>query len=208
VYYYPLHEVVHTYNWNDALWRKSVWLSEGFAEYLGKLLPIYPQTQKRCIFEELSGRLRAVDEGYVQGISFCYCLDPEQLETAKKWYLFQGGQVENEESINPRLYTDAVAFATLYRDASYNGLPIGKIYEILGILDGFEDQNGLELSYTQAASFVAWLCDTYSIDRVLDVYVNHAEDGLLDGKSYQDLKSAWQAYLLEKGQGIAIPGKP
>jgi hypothetical protein len=210
VYYYPLHEIVHTFNWNDTLFRvrDSPWLTEGFAEYLGKLLPIYPQTQKRCIFEELRGRKRAVDEGYLPGISFCYCLDSEQLEAAQKWYLTQGGQMENEESIDPRLYTDAVAFATMYRDATDNGLPIGKIYEILKMRKEFDSQDGQELSYTQAASFVAWLCDTYSIDRVLDVYVNQAEDGQLDGKSYEELKSAWQADLLSKGQGINIPGKP
>ena len=102
VYYYPLHEIVHTFNWNSFLWLKSAWLSEGFAEYLGKLLPIYPQTQNHCIFEELRGRKRAVGESYLPEISFCYYLDSEQLEAAQKWYLTQGGQMENEESIDPR----------------------------------------------------------------------------------------------------------
>ena len=94
----------------------------------------------------------------------------------------------------------------MYRDATYNGLPIGKIYDILKIRKEYESRDGQELSYSQAASFVAWLCDTYSIDRVLDVYVNKAEDGLLDGKSYAELKSAWLADLLSEGQGIDIPG--
>jgi hypothetical protein len=191
-----------------TLWNRAAWLAEGFADYLGKLLTVYPQTQKQCIFEELNGRTRDVNEGYIPGISYCYCLYSDQSETAKKWYIAQGGEMENEDSIDPRLYTDAVAFATMYRDAPYSGLPIGNKYEALNMLDHFEGQEGLELSYTQAASFVAWLCDTYTIDRVLDVYVNNAEDGVLDGKSYSELKSAWQADLLARGQGIAIPGQP
>jgi hypothetical protein len=208
LFYYPLHEVVHTFDWNMTLWYRSAWLAEGFAEYLGKLMFFYPQTQKHCIFEELNGRVRALGKDNISSVSYCYYLDSDQLETAKKWYMAQGRQFGSEESIDSRLYTDAVAYATMYRDAKYNGLPIGEKYEILSMRDHFENQDGLELSYTQAASFVAWLCDTYTIDRVLDVYVNDAEDGMLDGKSYTELKAAWQAYLLEKGQGITIPGQP
>jgi hypothetical protein len=186
----------------------EIWMKEGFAEYLGTLLTIYPQTAKRCVYEELNGPLNT--EGReVPGTSYWYFLDAEQFEAAKTWYLAQGSQMENEESVDPRLYADAVSFATMYRDAGGSrGIPIGEKYDLL--VPGFhnEGQDGVELSYTQAASFLAWLCDIYSIDRVLDVYVNHAEDGLLDGKTYEQLKSEWQADLISKGQGIDIPGKP
>ena len=204
VYYYPLHEIVHTFDWNLTLFHNACWLCEGFAEYLGKLLPIYQQTAKRAIFEDLSGHK------YKPGISYWYFLDSEQFEAAQEWYLAQGGGMENEESVDPRLYTDAVAFATMYRDAHGGslGIPIGEKMEILSPRLNLAGQDGLELSYTQAASFVAWLCDTYSMDRVLDVYVNHAEDGKLDGKSYEELKSEWLADLRSKGQGIDIPGQP
>lgn len=207
VYYYPLHEIVHTFNWNSFLWLKSVWLTEGFAEYLGKYLPIYQQTEKRCVFEDLNGHIHEEEMSIAPGKTFWYFLDPEQFAAAKAWYLAQGGKMENEESTDPRLYADAVAFATMYRNAydGSRGSPIGEKYKALGIRLNFEGQDGLELSLTQAASFIGWLCDTYSIDRVLDVYVNQAEDGLLDGKSYAELKSAWQADLISKGQGIDIP---
>jgi hypothetical protein len=210
VYYDILHEVVHTFEWKSSLNNDDkIWMKEGFAEYLGTLLTIYPQTAKRCVYEELTRPLDT--EGReVPGTSYWYFLDAEQFEAAKAWYLVQGGQMENEESIDPRLYSDAVAFATINRDAhgGSRGIPIGEKYDLL--VPGFHNkgQDGVELSYTQAASFVAWLCDTYSIDRVLDVYVNHAEDGLLDGKTYEELKSEWQADLISKGQGIDIPGKP
>lgn len=211
MYYFDLHEIVHTFNWNGFFLHHTVMQVEGFAQYLGMLLPIYQQTEKRCIFEELNGRMFDVaDTNIPPGTSYCYFLDPEQFGAAVEWYLAQGGLMENEESVNPRLYTDAVSFATMYRDAygGSRGIPIGVKYELLNPRLNIEGQDGLELSYTQAASFVAWLCDTYSIDRVLDVYVNGAEDGLLDGKTYDELKSEWHADLLSKGEGIAIQGSP
>ena len=208
VYYDPLHEIVHTFDWNASL--NSVWMVEGFAEYLGTLLPIYPQTAQRCIFEDLSGWVNEVGKSLAPGTSYWYFLDPEQLEAAKQWYLAQGGRMETEEVVDPRLFTDAVAFVTIYRDAhdGARGLPIGKKYKILVPGLDLKGQEGLELSYTSAASFIAWMCDKYSLNRVLDVYVNHAENGLLDGKSYSELKSEWIADLRAKGAGIPIPGEP
>lgn len=203
VYYYPLHEIVHTFNWNSTLDSSSAMLKEGFAEYLGKLLPLYPQSEKHCIFQDLAGKAHGA-ESIVPGTSYCYYLDPEQLEAARQWYFAQGGRMDSEEAIDPRLFVDAVAFATLYRDAygGSRGVPIGEKYGHLSP----DSQDGLELSYTQAASFVGWLCDTYTLGRVLDVYINRAEDRQLDGKTYEDLKSAWQADLIAKGEGIEIPG--
>ena len=118
--------------------------------------------------------------------------------------------METEEVVDPRLFTDAVAFVTIYRDAhdGARGLPIGKKYKILVPGLDLKGQEGLELSYTSAASFIAWMCDKYSLNRVLDVYVNHAENGLLDGKSYSELKSEWIADLRAKGAGIPVPGEP
>jgi len=208
VYYDPLDMIVHTFDWNERLSNNQVWLSVGFAEYLGKLLPIYPQTAKRCIFEDLSGQIHGSDS-VAPGTSYCYFLDPEQLEAAKQWYLAQGGRMETEEVVDPRLFTDAVAFATIYRDANgQRTVPMGIKFKALNPDFNPEGQEGLELSYTSAASFVAWMCDKYSLDRVLDVYVNHAENGLLDGKSYSELKSEWIADLRAKGAGIPIPGEP
>jgi hypothetical protein len=201
---------VHTFNWGDIWAFNTLWLNEGFAEYLGKLLPIYHQTAKRCIYEDFNKHFHAEEMNTDPTISSWYFLDAEQFEAAQQWYLANGGQMENEESINPRLYTDAVAFATMYRDAygGSRGIPIGLKYSVLSPNNNLEGQNGLELSYTQAASFIAWLCDTYTLDRVLDVYVNNAEGGLLDGKTYEELKSEWQDYLISRGEGITIPGQP
>jgi len=66
----------------------------------------------------------------------------------------------------------------------------------------------LELSYTSAASFIAWMCDKYSLDRVLDVYVNHAENGLLDGKSYSELNRNGSLTCAPRAQAYRIPGEP
>jgi hypothetical protein len=208
VYYDPLDMIVHTFDWNERLSNNQVWLSVGFAEYLGKLLPIYPQTAKRCVFEDLSGQIHGSDS-VAPGTSYCYFLDPEQLEAAKQWYLAQGGRMETEEVVDPRLFTDAVAFATIYRDANgQRTVPMGIKFKARNPDFNPEGQEGLELSYTSAASFVAWMCDKYSLDLVLDVYVNHAENGLLDGKSYSELKSEWIADLRAKGAGIPVPGEP
>ncbi len=210
VFYYPLHEIVHTFDWNMAFPQANFWLMEGFAEYLGKLLPIYPQTQKRCIFWDLSGYTIDLDiSGLPEDLTYCYRLDSEQFEAAKAWYLAQGGLTDNSEVVDVRLFSDAFAFATMYRNAYPGtlGTPIGEKYQI-GPNSKLASLDGLELSYTQAASMIAWLCDTYTLDRVLDVYINGAEDGLLDGKTYAELKASWQADLASKGQGIPIPGAP
>ncbi len=210
VYYYPLHEIVHTFDWNTAFPQANFWLMEGFAEYLGKLLPIYPQTQKRCIFWDLSGYTIDLGiSGLPKDLTYCYRLDSEQFEAAKAWYLTQGGLTDNSEDVDVRLFTDAIAFATMYRNAYPGtlGTPIGEKYQI-GPNSKLASLDGMELSYTQAASLVAWLCDTYTLDRVLNVYINGAEDGLLDGKTYAELKAEWQANLKSRGQGISIPDSP
>ncbi len=213
IYYDALHEVVHTFEWNSALLLddNKIWLGEGFADYLGMLLPIYPQTARGRVFEDLN-RLNTAETSEVDGIgtSYWYFLDPEQLETAKAWYVAQGGRMETEKSTDPRLYTDAVSFATIYRDAHGGsaGISIGAKYDYLVAGFQLKGQDGTELSYTQAASMIAWLCDTYTLDRVLNVYVNGAEDGLLDGKTYAELKAGWHADLQSRGQGIPIPGAP
>ncbi len=211
-YYSPLHEIVHTFDWNQSFFPDSLWLTEGFAEYMGMLLPIYPQTKKHAVYDDLSGRL-GEDETHGEGnLSYWYCLYPDQAAAAKSWYLAQGGSMEDKESVDVRLYTDAVSFATMFRDSAGgpSNWPIGFVYNTLypGKSKSWEGQDGLELSYTQAASMIAWLCDTYTLDRVLNVYVNGAEDGLLDGKSYAELKAEWQANLKSRGQGIAIPSSP
>jgi len=218
VYFDILHDIIHTFNWvTDAPARDEVWQIEGMNEYLGKLLPLYPQTEKLAVYQDLNGRMYNNGEEFTgggitvqAGTSYWYMLDPEQVEAAKAWYLAQGGQIEPEESVDPLLYAHAVAFATIYRDAypSMRSHPLGMRYQSFTPGEINPGQEGLELSTTQAASFVAYLCDTYTLDRVLAVFITNAEDGLLDGKTYTELKAEWQTYLMENGEGIAIPGQP
>jgi len=201
-----LHEIVHTYKWNRELLftNDNLLLAEGFAEYLGKLLPIYEQSIKKAIWEDINGRESN------PGISYWYFLDKEQLGTAKEWYLQQGGIMENEDSIDPRLFTDAIAYATMYRNAygGSMGLPIDEKYERLSPNFNLSEMDGLELNYTQAASYVAWLCDTYSLDAVMAKYVNNDERTALEGKDFEELKLEWMTDLQTKGAGIHIPDSP
>jgi hypothetical protein len=183
-----LHEIVHTYDWNEKLntVNHNLLLTEGFAEYLGKLLPIYEQTVKKAIWDDLNG------SEWRPGISAWYCLDEEQLVAAKDWYLQQGGSLADESAIDPRLFYDAIAFATMHRNAHDGplGISIEEKYSRLTGRDYYRsDMEGLELSYTQAASYVAWLCDTYSMDAVMDKYVNNAEGTALEGKDFETLKA-------------------
>ena len=199
-----LHEIVHTYDWNEKLYavNDNLLLSEGLAEYLGKLLPIYEQTVKKAIWDDLNGW------EWRPGISAWYCLDEEQLFAAKEWYLQQGGNLADEDAINPRLFYDAIAFATMYRNAHDGPLGISikeKYTRLTGQNYYMSDMEGLELNYTQAASYVAWLCDTYSLDTVMAKYVNNDEDTILEGKDFETLKQEWLDYLREKGEVIPIP---
>lgn len=205
VYYDVLTEMVHTFAWNQklAFANDNLMLAEGFAEYLGKLLPIYDQTDKAAIWDDLSGW--EADPG----ISYWFRLDSEQLDAARAWYLAQGGDLDSREAIDPRLFTDAMAFASLYRNA-YGG-PLGisieekaaRLHQRLEV----SAMEGVELNYIQAASYVAWLCDTYGLDEVMQRYVLN-DKTKLDGKNYEDLKLEWIATLIDKGSGIPVPDSP
>ena len=198
-----LGEIVRRYGWFDDLFLNSegLLLQQGFSEYLGFLLPIYESPIKNIIWEDLNGL-----EG-MPGISYWYGLDEEQLDTARAWYLQQGGSLDSEDVIDPRLFTDAVAFATMNRDA-YGGvlgisieLKFQRYYEVSKMV-------GKELTDAQAASYVAWLCDTYSMDTVMKKYVNNEKDTALEGKDFETLKGDWLADLKAKGSGIPIPDSP
>jgi hypothetical protein len=131
------------------------------------------------------------------------------LDAARAWYLAQGGDLDSREAIDPRLFTDAMAFASLYRNA-YGG-PLGisieeKAVRLQQRLD-VSAMEGVELNYIQAASYVAWLCDTYSLDEVMQRYVLNDETKL-NGKNYGDLKLEWIATLLDQGSGIPVPDSP
>jgi hypothetical protein len=201
--YYVSSMMIRTYDWYDNLFfnNEGLVLQNGFAEYLGNLLPIYEQPRKRIVWEDLNGLESS------PGISFWYFLDEEQLATAKEWYLQQGGGLTDEDAIDLRLFTDAVSFATIKRNA--HGGPLGESIEerLEHFNTGYDvsDMAGLEMNYTQAASYVAWLCDTYSIDTVMAKYVNNDEGTALEGKDFETLKGEWLDYLREKGEGIPIP---
>jgi len=207
-YFSVLHEVVHTYGWNVklGLYDYNFLLTEGFAEYLGRLLPIYQQPVKEQIWMDVEGWTSS------PGISAWFFLDEEQLDTAKDWYLQQGGSLEYQDAVDARLFYDAISYATMYRDAYGGpmGISIEEAYSRSNLLNDrrLEDAEGLDLSYTQAASYVAWLCDTYSLDQVMQKYVNNEKGTELEGKDFDVLKEEWLAYLMEKGSGIPIPDSP
>jgi hypothetical protein len=56
---------------------------------------------------------------------------------------------------------------------------------------------GDELTYYQAGSFVAYLCDTYGFERVLDYYFKNPPIKAAFLKSYESLKADWLEYLYE-----------
>ncbi len=201
-----LPEIVHTYNWNKklAFVNDNLLLAEGFAEYLGKLLPIYEQTITEAIWEDINGRQSS------PGISYWYYLDEEQMSAAIEWYLKQGGSINSVSVIDARLFTDAVAFATIYRmpHGGSMGISIYEKYNRLRPKLDLTKMDGLELNYSQAASYVAWLCDTYSLDTVLEKYVNNNDSTAIRDKSYEELKLEWLTELVANGGGIHIPESP
>jgi hypothetical protein len=97
-------------------------------------------------------------------------------------------------------------------DRGAHGGPLGMSigYRAQHINPGLDlsDMVGLELSYTQAASYVAWLCDTYSLDSVMAKYVNKDTNTALEGMDYESLKQAWLADLKARGEDIPIPSSP
>jgi hypothetical protein len=205
--YYVSSMMIMTYDWYDDLFfnnNAGLLLQYGFSEYLGHLLPIYEQTRKRIVWEDIQGLESS------PGISFWYFLDEEQLETAKAWYLKQDGSLEDEDDIDMRLFTDAIAYATIDRIAYGGplGMSIGVRAQHFNPGLDLSEMDGLEMTYTQAASYVAWLCDTYSIDTVMDTYVNDDSSTALGSMDYETLKGAWLDDLKTRGEGIPIPDSP
>lgn len=88
VYYDILHKVVHTFGRNSSLSLddETIWLGEGFAEYLRTLLSMDPQTARRCFFEDMD-RLNKADTSDNPGTSYWHFLDPDQLRAAKAQYV-------------------------------------------------------------------------------------------------------------------------
>jgi len=207
VYYYVLHELVHTFEWNTSFNEDDQWMTEGFAEYLGLYLPIINSNVKRSIFEDLNGRVNEEGDADYLGTSYWYSLDPEQLDVTKKYYLANGGKLSEQSEIDPRLFIDAVSFSTMFREqhGGTRGASIGEKYDTLFDDLNYTSKPGMELSYTKAAAFLAWLIDNYSLNRVLDVYVNQAEGGMLDGLSYHELKTDWENWLTMNAVGLTPP---
>lgn len=176
-----LHEAVHALGIRD---NGNLWLSEGLCDYFGKALGFNEQIAASYIQIMNVAKQGSFDEYAAAGDkSAIIC------KNVYEGYIALGGKIDIASTFDLPLYTDLYAKAELETDF-YNTL--GDTYKLVNGKD--YDGAGAEISYNQAASLVLYLVDTYGIEKVLDAY--HSKDIVATfGKGYEELKSAWLAYL-------------
>ncbi len=176
-----LHEAVHAMGVTK---KDNIWLSEGICNYFGKQLGFNDQ-----IAASYMQLLTMAKQGYFDEQANAGNAQYVLYKSVYENYTAQGGKMDSVDTFDFRLYTDVNAKVELETDF-YN--TISDTYKLVNGKN--YDGVGAELSYNHATSLVLYLVDTYGIEEVLDAY--HSQDIVATfGKGYEELKSAWLAYL-------------
>jgi len=175
-----LHEAMHAMGIYDL---SNIWLGEGICDYFGKILCFNDQATSSVMQIMRNAAAGAYDEREAAGdIAAAY------WKKAYSRYTSEGGLLTNLSSFDMRLYTDCLA--ALDGEGVYFET-IGEVYEKI---NGRYEGTGGELTYNQAASFVAYLADAYGIKEVMRAYRTQDIEEVF-GKNYEELKKEWILYL-------------
>ena len=177
-----LHETMHAMGIGKKT-TEHIWLSEGLSDYFGKILNFNEQIAAGSIQIINAANQGYFDAGAEKG-------DPASIRYKRisKEYLEKGGRIDLAIHFDMRLYFDLIAHAELEMGTF---VTLGETYDKVN--DKESKHTGRELSYSQAASLVAYLADTYGIDQVLKAY--ESQSTAVFGKSYEELKALWWQYL-------------
>jgi len=168
-----LHEYIHI-----ILYTPYGWLNEGLAVYLSEI--VYPSHYRRILFEEYGLRVFLSDESIRKYESLI----------RDTYYMYTG----NELSYPPdmRALIDTFSLILLFDDDDW--LREYFIFRPIYILDRLNlngNNIGNEMSRYEAASFVAYLTDVYSFEKLLQLAEPWAVFESVFGKNYEELRSDW-----------------
>ncbi len=179
--YSALHEAVHAMGITQ---NDNIWLSEGLCNYFGNSLGFNEQIAASYI-QILTMAKNGYFDAQASAGNKQYLLYKKVYED----YTARGGSLDLAATFDLRLYTDVSAKAELELNA-YKTL--GDAYQIAN--NKVCNSIGAELSYEQATSLVAYLADTYGMEKVLEAYQTQNPESVF-GKGYEGLKAEWLLYL-------------
>jgi len=178
-----LHEYIHIILTRHG----QTWQNEGISEYLSQF--VYPDSYFREVCEN------HLDEGGRFVSMFFSSQYWDSYETIiYDHYLRFIAEDEVSYPLNIRALYDAVSAALLTDvDGSLRENGILKVKPISQIYPRADRSNpGNELSYIEAASFVAYLVDTYSFETTTRLLIVTDPDiSSIFGKDYYELRSEW-----------------
>ncbi len=183
--YSTLHESLHAMGLHSVT-MDHYWLSEGLCNYLGKLSGLATQ-YKVGTYQIMSMAASGAFDSRAEAGD----LSAVFYQNLYHAYVAAGGSMTSVSDFDLVLHNDL--WAALERDiVGSNFTTIGDAYKMIN------GQNtgaiGLELSYPEATSFVAYLVELYGMDTVLLAY-NAQDLNIAFGKTYEELKAMWQASL-------------
>ena len=176
-----LHEAVHAMGIRGG---SQMWLAEGLCDYFGKMMGFNDQITSAYVQS-----LMLTDLGYYDAAAESGNDSARFNQALLAHFKERGGQYTTIVDFDLRLRFDCTALTEM---------ELG-MYSTLG--DAWEAINqkesthvGGELSYAQAASFVAYLIDTHGLETVLKAQATQNIPSAF-GKEYESLKAEWLAYL-------------
>ncbi len=176
-----LHEAVHAMGITK---NDNIWLSEGICNYFGNSLGFNDQIAASYIQMLTMAKQGYFDERAEEGDQTA-----RMYKMLYEQYISAGGEMENTERFDLRLYNDIVA--RLEYDVFKNAT-LGEAY----VLINKQKCNaiGAELTYAQATSLVTYLVEKCGLKAVLEAYRTQDIAGTL-GNPYEELKEEWVTYL-------------
>lgn len=182
--YSTLHEAMHAMGITDD---SHIWMSEGICTYFGKMLGFHDQVASYYIQMMLMAKQGYFDERASAG---------DQTARMQKQiyeeYTACGGKMDHVDHFDYRLFFDIQA---RLEQESGSTATLGAVYKALN-KKTFTGTGG-ELTYSQSGSLTAYLADIYGIEKVMEAYRTQDVPGVF-GKSYEELKTDWQAYLAKQ----------
>ncbi len=156
---------------------ENTWLAVGLSEYIGKSLGFNDYADSQY-YSQIKYALDGLLDGYTDAYSTYY-------KELAPYYEAIAGIPESMADFSTKAYVDAVAAHSF--DAN-NYKPLSALYPTSG--------DGSELTIWQAGSFVGYLAERYSVEKVLEVYAEPARFAEIFGDTYAGLNGQWKNSIL------------
>lgn len=156
---------------------ENTWLAVGLGEYIGKSLGFNDYVDSQY-YSQIKYALDGLLDSYTDPHSTYY-------KELAPYYEALAGTPENLEDFSTQAYVDAVAAHSFIAN---NYKPLSQIYFFSG--------DGSELTLWQAGSFVGYLAEQYSVEKVLAAYTEPSKFAEIFGSTYAELNEQWKNHIM------------